>query len=182
MTILTGFARYGQLEMKNMRSAISLIFFIIALCLAAQAFARSEVGGKVVKVSDGDTITILAPGYQQVRVRLYGIDCPEKKQAFGQRARQFTAQRIAGENVRVEIMDRDRYGRTVGVVYAENGQNVNRELIQAGMAWVYPQYCKASFCDEWRELEDRAKRAAVGLWVDRNPVPPWEWRKMRRKR
>lgn len=109
------------------------------LFLAGQALARSEITGKVVKVADGDTIIVLAPGNHQIKVRLYGINCPEKKQAFGQRARQFTAQRVAGENVCVEIMDHDRYGQTVGVVYAENGQNMNRELLSAGMAWgLYP--------------------------------------------
>lgn len=154
---------------------------IFALLFSTITFARSEITGKVVKVADGDTITVLAPGNQQVKVRLYGIDCPERKQAFGQRARQFTVQRVAGENVRVEIMDHDRYGRIVGVVYAENGQNVNRELLSAGMAWVYAQFCKASFCNEWKRIEQNAKRAGVGLWVEKNPLPPWEWRKMRRK-
>lgn len=158
----------------------ALCVAVFMLFLSVSAFARSEVTGKVVKVSDGDTITVLAPGNRQVKVRLYGIDCPERKQAFGQRARQFMAQRTAGENVRVEIMDYDRYGRTVGVVYAENGQNVNRELLSSGMAWVYTQFCKASFCDEWKSVEQNAKKAGVGLWVERRPTPPWEWRKMRR--
>ena len=79
-------------------------------------------------------------------------------------------------------MDHDRYGRTVGVVYAENGQNMNRELLSAGMAWVYTQFCKASFCSDWKRVEENARRAAVGLCVDRNSVPPWEWRKERRNR
>lgn len=83
---------------------------LFVLLLAGQAFARSEITGKVVKVADGDTITVLALGNQQVKIRLYGIDCPERKQAFGQRAKLFTAQRVAGEKVRVEIMDHDRYG------------------------------------------------------------------------
>lgn len=161
---------------------LAIFLFLFVLLLSASAFARSEISGKVVKVADGDTITVLAPGNHQIKVRLYGIDCPEKKQAFGQRARQFTAQRVAGKNVRVEIMDHDRYGRTVGVVYAENGQNVNREILSAGMAWVYTQFCKASFCSEWKSVEQKAKRAGAGLWVEKNPLPPWEWRKMRRGR
>ncbi len=87
-----------------MRMSSFILFCVLLLCMATTAFAGSEITGKVVKVADGDTVTVLAPGNRQVKVRLYGIDCPEKKQAFGQRARQFTAQRVAGENVRVQSM------------------------------------------------------------------------------
>lgn len=78
-------------------------------------------------------------------------------------------------------MDTDRYGRTVGVVYAENGGNLNKELLTNGLAWVYTQFCKASFCNDWKQEELRARRAKVGLWVDKTPIEPWEWRKMRRR-
>ena len=159
-----------------------LIPLALLLCLAATAFARSEIEGKVVNVADGDTITVLMPDFEQVKVRLYGIDCPEKKQAFGQKATQFTAQRVAGENVRVQIMDTDRYGRSVGVVYTENGTNLNRELLTNGLAWVYDYFCKEPFCDNWKQEETRARRAHTGLWVDKNPIEPWEWRKMRKRR
>lgn len=159
-----------------------LIPLALLLCLAATALARSEISGKVVNVSDGDTITVLTPGNRQVKVRLYGIDCPEKKQAFGQRTTQFTAQRVAGENVRVQIIDTDRYGRSVGVVYAENGGNLNKELLTNGLAWVYTYFCKASFCNDWKQEELRARRAHVGLWVDKTPIEPWEWRRMRKRR
>ena len=124
---------------------------------------------------------MLAPGNRQVKVRLYGIDCPERKQAFGQRAKQFMAQRVAGENVQVQIMDTDRYGRFVGVVYAENCGNLNKELLTNDLAWVYTQYCKASFCNDWKQEELRAKRSHVGLWVDKTPIEPWRFRKMRRR-
>lgn len=80
-----------------------IIAAILLVLASVSAHARSEFSGKVVRVADGDTITVLAPGNQQVKVRLYGIDCPERKQAFGQRARQFTASRVAGENVRVQV-------------------------------------------------------------------------------
>lgn len=165
-----------------MQAALRLLPLVTFLVLlAATTFAASEITGRVVKVSDGDTITALASGNRQAKIRLYGIDCPERKQAFGNRARQFTARMIAGQTVRVEVMDTDRYGRLVGIVYMENGLDLNSELLEAGLAWVYPQYCKAAFCDEWRKLETRARRAAVGLWIDKNPVPPWQWRKERKK-
>lgn len=160
----------------------SPVWALLFLLLAMPALARSEFKGKVVGVADGDTITVLTLGNRRVKVRLYGVDCPEKKQAFGQRARQFTAQRIAGEQARVEVIEMDRYGRSVGIVYAENGQNLNRELLEAGMAWVYPGYCKVSFCKEWERLEAKARSDGVGLWMDRNPIPPWEWRRARKRR
>lgn len=72
--------------------------------------------------------------------------------------------------------DTDKYGRTVGVVRVE-GVNVNESLIQAGLAWQYRKYCKASFCNDWLELESRAKKSKVGLWKDIDPIPPWQWRK-----
>lgn len=132
-------------------------------------------------MSDGDTIIVLTPGYEQVKVRLYGIDCPEKKHAFGQRARQFTIQRVGGENVRVQILDTDKYGRSIGIVQTENGGILNKELLTNGLAWVYPHYCKASFCNEWKQQELNARRAKAGLWVDKTPIEPWNWRKSRRR-
>lgn len=175
--------QYDNTACYENRFCSSIIIVVILFVLAAApACARSQFSGKVVRVADGDTITVLAPGNQQVKVRLYGIDCPEKRQAFGQRARQFTAQRVAGENVRVQVLDTDRYGRSVGVVYAENGGNLNKELLTNGMAWVYTKFCRASFCNDWKKDELRARKAKVGLWVDKRPVEPWIWRKTQRRR
>lgn len=167
---------------ENIAYSVIITAAILLVLVSVSAYARSEFSGKVVRVADGDTITVLAPGNQQVKVRLYGIDCPEKRQAFGQRARQFTAGRVAGENVRVQVLDTDRYGRSVGVVYAYNGGNLNKELLSNGLAWVYTRYCKASFCNDWKQEELRARRAKVGLWVDKTPIEPWEWRKTQRRR
>ena len=155
--------------------------FLLVSALAMTAFARSEFSGKVVRVADGDTITVLAPGNQQVKVRLYGIDCPEKGQAFGQKARRFTADRVAGRNVTVSVLDTDRYGRTVGVVKTEDGGILNRELLTNGYAWLYTRYCKASFCSEWQAQELRARKAKAGIWSDRAAMEPWNWRKANRR-
>lgn len=153
--------------------------FLLLLCfLSTPCFALT---GKVVKVSDGDTVTVLDDNHQQHKVRLYGIDTPEKKQAFGRVAGRATASMIAGQVVDVQEIDRDRYGRTVGII-RHNGRVINRELVKAGYAWVYRQYCKISECKAWLEDEAQAREQRLGLWQDREPVPPWEWRKMRRRR
>lgn len=130
---------------------------------------------KVVGVSDGDTITVLRDGHDQVKVRLYGIDAPEKAQDFGTRAKQATSDLCFGRVVDVEPVDTDRYGRTVGLVTVD-GQSVNRELLAEGMAWVYPQYCRVPACTEWKAVENKARVGKVGLWSQPSPAPPWEWR------
>lgn len=158
--------------MKRKMKQIFLPAFLVLLLVAASAFARSGFSGKVVKVADGDTITVLAPGNRQVKAHLYGIDCPEKKQAFGQRARQFTASRIAGQNVNVEILDTDSYGRAVGVVRTPDGGNLNRELLANGFAWVYTKYCKAAFCKDWKQDELLARQNRSGLWQDKAQSSP----------
>lgn len=155
---------------------------VLLLVFAAPVFARSEFSGKVVRVADGDTITVLASGNQQVKVRLYGIDCPEKEQAFGQKARRFTAERGVCRNVHVSILDTDKYGRAVGLVKTDDGSILNRELLTNGYAWLYTRYCKASFCREWQSQEIRARKAKAGLWSDHMALEPWEWRKAKKVR
>ncbi len=109
-----------------------------ALDASAPAVVQ-EFTGKVVGVSDGDTITVLHNGKGE-RIRLHGIDCPEKRQAFGKRAKQFTSKLVFGKTVTVQFVDRDRYGRTVGVVLLPDGRSLNHELVRAGLAWMYRRY------------------------------------------
>ena len=130
--------------------------------------------GKVVGISDGDTITVLHNNRGE-KVRLYGIDTPEKRQDFGNKAKQFTSNMVFGKYVEVESVTKDRYGRTVGLVYI-NGQCLNEELVRAGFAWVYIKYCKKAICTDWRRLEAAAKANKNGLWSHTNPMPPWEYR------
>ena len=157
-----------------------ILLFLWCLLLAVPSWAADTIGGRVVGISDGDTITVLTLEKRQVKVRLYGVDCPESKQDYGTRARQFTGNLVAGKAVTVDVMDVDRYGRTVGVVTRQDGTILNCELLKNGLAWVYTSYCKKSFCRDWKNLETEAKRAKVGLWKEKNPVPPWEWRKAAR--
>lgn len=144
----------------------------IFLLIATQAFAWT---GQVVAVSDGDTIKVLQNG-QETKIRLYGVDTPEKKQAFGQKAKGFTASMVAGKLVDVEPVDQDRYGRTVGIVTVA-GRSLNEELVKSGFAWVYRQYCRRGECSIWLKEEGQARTARIGLWADPAPVPPWNWRR-----
>lgn len=146
-----------------------IVFFLLFPCLTY------AVTGKVISIADGDTITILSDKSQH-KIRLYGIDTPEKGQAFGNAAKKYTSKLVAGKTVDVEDYDTDKYGRTVGVVFV-NGVNVNQSLINAGLAWQYQKYCKASFCGDWVRLEERAKATGIGLWAENDPVPPWDWRR-----
>lgn len=153
------------------------IFFFLAFLLGLPEFCLCQIiTGKVVSVADGDTITILTATNQQIKIRLYGIDTPERGQEFGQKAKQFTSALVHGKLVEVKTYDTDRYGRTVGVVMIE-GKNVNEEIIRTGYAWQYQKYCSEPFCQEWRKLEEGARSQRIGLWYDKNPTPPWEWRK-----
>jgi micrococcal nuclease len=151
-----------------------LLMVVTLICLAACRLALAW-SGKCVGVSDGDTITVIHQGKPE-KVRLFGVDCPEKRQEFGTRAKQFTAAMVFGKIVSVETVTRDRYGRTVAWVAAE-GRNLNHELIRAGMGWWYRKY--AAPLKDLERLEQEARKARAGLWSRPNPVPPWEFRRER---
>jgi endonuclease YncB( thermonuclease family) len=140
---------------------------------APQTQPTEQFSGNVVGVADGDTISVMHNG-KAVKVRLQGIDCPEKRQAYGARAKQFTSQRVFGQVVTVIVSGTDRYGRTLGEVVLGDDTNLNRTLVEEGLAWWYRQY---SNDDALRQLEEEARAAGRGLWADRDPVPPWEFRK-----
>lgn len=118
---------------------------------------------------------------EQVKIRLYGIDTPEKAQAYGNEAKKFTASLVAGKAVEIEPVTQDRYGRTVALVQV-SGKNVNEEIVRAGYAWVYQKYCKKSFCGDWYRFETEARKKGLGLWADKNTTPPWEWRHGQKER
>lgn len=149
----------------------SLFFILLILFFPCLLLAWS---GKVVGVADGDTITVLHNGKGE-KIRLYGIDTPEKRQAYGKRAKQFTSDMVSGKIVEVETKDTDRYGRIVGIV-SVNGESLNEALIKDGFAWVYRNYCKESFCEDWLNLESVARYGKIGLWSDPIPIPPWDFR------
>jgi len=132
----------------------------------------ADLSGPVVGVTDGDTVTVLVSG-KEVRVRLAEIDAPERGQAFGQRAKQALIARVFGKTVRVETTGHDRYGRTLGTIYLGT-ENINHWLVQEGWAWRYDRYSRS---EELLRLHGEARREQRGLWADKEPVRPWEWRK-----
>lgn len=160
-------------------------FFVFSLFAIMFGFSvnAAQLKGKVVKVSDGDTITVLDSSKKQHRIRLTGIDAPEKKQPFGERSRQSLASMVAGQIVTIEWEDQDRYGRILGKVITPDGQDANLVQIQRGMAWHYKQFEKTRPRNEskaYAAAQEDAKAKAIGLWKDKNQTPPWEWRKDRK--
>ena len=161
-------------ETSRMRAIWVLVLFI--------SLARAEtLDGYVVAVSDGDTITVLDAKREQYKIRLAGIDAPEKAQAFGERSKQHLVELVFNKQVTVEWEKFDRYGRTIGKVLV-NGTDANLEQIKAGMAWWYEKYRKEQSPDDqrsYRAAEQHARMQHTGLWRDKNPLPPWDWRHRR---
>lgn len=154
-------------------NTIAIVLMGWLLLLAQPAYA--DFTGTVVKVADGDTITVLHDD-ERVKIRLSGIDAPEKAQRFGNAAERNMTDMVFGKEVRVVEQGRDRYGRAIGRVY-QNDVDVSAEQIKQGMAWVYRKYSKEAVL---YQLEDEAKQHRLGLWADAEPAPPWAWRKMAR--
>ena len=157
----------------------AMALIIIAGLLSHAASVRAEVlAGRVVRVSDGDTLTVLV-GRQQVKVRLDSIDAPEIAQPFGERSRRSLSELCAGRSAEIHMHGRDRYGRALGDAQCE-GSSARAHQLRAGMAWIYPQYTPAD--SRLHDLEAEARHDRRGLWQDPDPVPPWVWRKARRGR
>lgn len=136
--------------------------------------------GKVVGISDGDTITVLTQDKREIKIRVYGVDCPEKSQDFGTKAKQFTSDKVFGKTVEIDPVTMDRHGRTVGMV-SVNGSNLSKMLVESGMAWVYDDYCKMQECQEWRVLQEGNKKQKRGIWSVNSATPPWDFRHSERK-
>ena len=145
-------------------------------CLVACNRAEEGLIGRVVKVSDGDTITVLDSSKTQHKIRLQGIDAPEKKQAFGNASRKFLAGLVANREVRVAWSKRDRYQRILGTVFVE-GKDANLEMLKAGMAWHYKKYDSTP---AYAQAESEARAAKRGLWQEKNPIEPEAFRKAKR--
>lgn len=142
---------------------------VTTLLLATSLFALE---GRVVKVYDGDTITLLDKDMQQHRIRFYGIDAPEKSQSFGKRSQENLANMIAGKMVDVDVQAEDRYGRSVGIVYLDD-VDINKRQVADGYAWAYMQYGGEIYKND--ELKAREKK--LGMWTDPNIEMPSEYRK-----
>ncbi|EAB8017793.1 nuclease [Salmonella enterica subsp. enterica] len=151
-----------------------ILLFLLILSPAIQA----TLTGRVVRVIDGDTVVVLAAPATEIRIRLAGIDAPEKGQPFGQRARQFLASRVTGRVVEISGDSRDRYGRILGTLWAD-GRDINAELVCSGMAWTYRVRSRVQ-SPAYLQCENTAREQRKGLWQEPSPVPPWQWRKQLR--
>ena len=156
---------------------VTLTISILASFIALVSCA-STLHGKVVRVADGDTITVLADGNVQNKIRLNRIDAPEKKQAYGEASRKCLAGMVAGKVVQVRWEKKDRYGRILGDVFIGD-VNVNLQMVQSGLAWHYKNYDDT---EAFAVAEREAREKKVGLWKESDPTAPWEFRKQRMKK
>lgn len=157
----------------------------VSLLAAAFVCSAAEFDARVVKIPDGDTITVISADGQKERIRFLGIDAPESKQEFGQDSKRSLEQilRGCGSQVKIVYKKRDNYGRIVGKVIA-CGKDVNLEQLKRGMAWAYRNYFRdVAPVDKQYYLaaEENARKNRIGLWSQENPQEPWKWRSERRR-
>jgi endonuclease YncB( thermonuclease family) len=156
--------------------AILVQWFLLNLFLPLwiTPLAVAAFSGQVVSVLDGDTIEVLHNTHAE-RIRLNGIDCPEKGQAYGRRAKQTASELVFGKEVTLQTHGLDKYGRPIADVPLQDGTNVNHTLVKDGWCWWYRKYAPGNV--ELEMLEKEAREAKKGLWVDPAPIPPWVYRK-----
>lgn len=150
----------------------------IALLWSSLSATAADIVGRVVGVSDGDTITVLVDNHDRLKVRLAGIDAPEKSQPFGSVSKKSLSDQVFGKTVNIESNKKDRYGRFLGRVIF-NGTDVCLEQIRAGMAWHYKRYSNEqseSLRRDYADAESQARQLKIGLWSEPTPVAPWEFR------
>lgn len=156
-----------------------MMFRVMPLIVAlAFPFSAHAWPATVLDVHDGDTVTVapMCDVRVPIKIRLYGIDAPELEQRGGPQSRGHLLSLVQpGQGVEIIPMGVDQYSRTVALVATD--RVLNADMLEAGQAWAYPQYCKAAFCKGWQKLEREAKETRRGLWSRKNPTPPWKWRK-----
>lgn len=151
--------------------------FIIFLLITTLTLAKT-ITGQVLYVSDGDTLTMSVDGSKE-KVRFYGVDAPEKSQNYGLEAKEFVLERVQGKVIQVRVVDKDRYGRTIGKIYYDDHIYLNEEVVKNGLAWWYEYYARGD--RDLRGAERYARDKKLGLWQEENAIAPWEWRRGRRK-
>lgn len=148
-----------------------LLFLLLVPVLS---FSQT-LSGKVVAIKDGDTVVVLDSLNNQTTLRLAEVDCPEKNQPFGTKAKQFTSDQIYFKTIKYVVTDTDRYGRSIAMIYYDtDNKYLSAEIIKAGMGWHYKKY---STSKELATFQENAKQNKVGLWIDNDPIEPSEWRK-----
>jgi endonuclease YncB( thermonuclease family) len=161
---------------------VKIIITLFLLSLFSNATLAETIVGRVVGVADGDTITVLDSTNTQYKIRLSGIDAPEKKQAFGNVSKKSLSDLIYDKEVHIEWHKQDRYGRIVGKV-SINGLDANLEQIKRGLSWFYKKYQNELVLDDrlaYLHAQESAEAKKIGLWVDKEPIAPWDFRKQRK--
>ena len=157
---------------------VQIILVASLLFLAAPVITADTLTGRVLRVIEGDQLVVLTPGQAQQRVRLEGIDAPERGQTGGGRSRDYLARQVTGRFVVVDYQRRDRYGALVGKVLL-GGVDMNLEQLKAGMAWYYRHFAEALAPSDrmaYEQAEQEARRERRGLWANDSAAPPWDWR------
>ena len=154
-----------------MKLKLILLFF-----LYSQVYAQT-LTGKIIGIKDGDTVVIIDANNIQTTLRLAEVDCPEKAQAFGTKAKQFTSNAVYLKQIKYEVTDTDRYGRSIAKIYYDDNKYLSAEIIKNGFGWQYKQYSTSKLL---AKLEQEARQNKRGLWVDANPVYPSDFRKSKR--
>lgn len=176
------------LTLLTARSPIAKVGAVVILVtIGWAAWQKSNGGtttadhivGEVVAVADGDTVTVLDDAHKQHRIRLAFVDAPEKSQPYGQAAKQALSDKVYRRTVTVDVVDQDRYGRTVGRLEVGD-QDINLSQVEAGYAWHYRQYAERNqprdAFDRYEAAQSQARGERRGLWQDSDPTPPWAYR------
>lgn len=163
---------------NNLFLRINTFIFLLTFFISFNCYSQT-LTGKVIAITDGDTFKLFTNDSIVHRVRLASIDCPEKKQPFSKRAKQFASDAIFGKEVRVEVFSKDRNGRLIANVHYSTNLILNEELLKCGLAWHFIKYSEDAAL---KQMEDEARAAGLGLWQDKDPVPPWEWRASKKKK
>jgi endonuclease YncB( thermonuclease family) len=169
-----------QCMIASMNRIAAWVLALAFPLLLTQAWA-DMLEGHVIHVTDGDTITVLK-GKEQIRVRIGGIDAPERRQAFSKQSTDHLSGMVRRQIVTVEWYKKDRYGRLVGSVFLK-GRDIGLEQVRAGLAWHFKRYANEQTSEAqqvYTLAENAARERHLGLWTDPRPVPPWEWREQQR--
>lgn len=158
--------------MKKTITTALLFFSLFTL------YSQTILIGKVIGIKDGDTVEIIDKLNKTTILRLAEVDCPEKKQPFGTKAKQFTSDAIYLKTIKYIVTDKDRYGRSVAKIFYQN-KYLSAEIIKKGMGWHYKKY---STSQELALFEKQARSRKIGLWIDPNPVNPSDWRRLKKKK
>lgn len=167
-----------------MKSHFTRILLLAAFLIFANTSSADSLYGRIVGIADGDTVTVLDATNTQWKIRLMGIDAPEKKQAFGQKSKEHLSSLVFNKQVTVEYSKQDKYGRTVGKILVD-GTDANLQQVKAGLAWHYKKYQKEQSIEDrtiYAQAEEQARTEKQGLWIDPDLTPPWDWRHQRKSK